>query len=51
MVVTSAGKPKVVYASTSGFHTVDLDSGAVQSVYIPPAAVSTILTEADNYNY
>ena len=38
MVVTTAGKAKVVYASTSGFHTVDMDSGAVQSIYIPASA-------------
>ena len=42
MVVTSAGKAKVVYASSSGFHTVDMDSGAVQSIYIPPSAVSIV---------
>lgn len=40
MVHMSGGKSKVVYASTSGFHAVDLDTGVVQNIYIPAIAVS-----------
>lgn len=40
MVHMSGGKSKVVYASTSGFHAVDLDTGIVQNIYIPAIAVS-----------
>ena len=40
MVVLPSGKSKVIYASTSGFHAVDMDTGVVQSIYIPPIAVS-----------
>lgn len=40
MVNVGGGKSKVIYASTSGFHAIDMDSGVVQSIYIPPTAVS-----------
>ena len=40
MVHMPGGKSKVVYASTSGFHAVDMDTGVVQNIYIPAAAVS-----------
>ncbi|XP_019864172.1 PREDICTED: misshapen-like kinase 1 [Amphimedon queenslandica] len=38
MVHMPGGKSKVVYASTSGFHAVDMDTGVVQNIYIPAAA-------------
>ena len=40
MVHMASGKSKVVYASTSGFHTVDMDTGIVQNIYVPSNAVS-----------
>lgn len=44
MVHMPGGKSKVVYASTSGFHAVDMDTGVVQNIYIPAAAVSAVNT-------
>ena len=40
MVSDSHGKSKVIFASTSGFHSIDVESAVVQNIYIPASAVS-----------
>jgi hypothetical protein len=39
MIHLPGGKSKVIYASTSGFHSVDLETGVIQNIYVPVAAV------------
>lgn len=51
MVVLPGGKSKVIYASTSGFHAVDMDTGVVQSIYIPPTAVSRTIDVFIYHNF
>jgi misshapen/NIK-related kinase len=38
MIHLPGGKSKVIYASTSGFHSVDLETGVIQNIYVPVAA-------------